>query len=176
MSAFTHINRSTMSTFYRWLILLSLFAILSNVFAAVDVYQFDTESQRQRYHILVDELRCPKCQNQNLAGSNSQIAVDLRRELHRLLIEGKTDREIKAFMVARYGDFVLYNPPLKVSTLVLWLLPVVLVIVGSVVLVTIVRQRRQMAIANRDLSGDDLTQLNRLLEEEQDQNTGKPHS
>ena len=69
--------------------------------AVVDIVEFDTESQRHRYMQLSEELRCPKCQNQNLAGSDSQIAGDLRRELHRLLLEGKTDREIKDYMVAR---------------------------------------------------------------------------
>ena len=113
----------------------------SGVLAAIDVYEFDTESQRQRYYQLVEELRCPKCQNQNLSGSNSQIAADLRRELYRLLIEGKTDLEIKHFMVDRYGDFVLYNPPLQSTTLVLWLLPLVLTAIGVLILLSILRQK-----------------------------------
>lgn len=133
--------------------------------AAVDIYEFDTDSQRERYHLLSEELRCPKCQNQNLAGSNSQISEDLRRELHRLLIEGKSDKEIKAFMVARYGDFVLYKPPLKSSTIALWLFPVVLLLVGAIALILIIRQRAR-SISKADdnsLSDNEQQQLDELL-------------
>lgn len=125
------------------LLVFSFLLVSSLSQAAIDVFEFDTTSQRQRYHQLVDELRCPKCQNQSLAGSNSQIAIDLRRELHRLLKEGKTDREIKAFMVARYGDFVLYRPPLRSSTLFLWLFPIILAFVGVLVLFLILYRRKK---------------------------------
>jgi cytochrome c-type biogenesis protein CcmH len=133
--------------------------------AAVDIYKFDTDSQRDRYHLLSEELRCPKCQNQNLAGSNSQISEDLRRELHRLLIEGKSDTEIKAFMVARYGDFVLYKPPLKSSTMALWLFPVVLLLGGAIALFFIIRQRTRSLIKSDDnsLSDSEQQQLDELL-------------
>ena len=135
-----------MNTVSRIALLITV-AMLSFVTSAVvDVYKFDTESQRQRYHTLVDELRCPKCQNQNLAGSDSEIAADLRRELHRLLLDGKTDREIKTFMVERYGDFVLYKPRFQASTALLWLLPVGLFIIGILALIVIVRSRRQRMI------------------------------
>ena len=92
------------------LLLLCLFSSLS--MAVVETYDFDNEVDRNRYHQFVDELRCPKCQNQNLAGSNAPIAKDLRRELHRLLQDGQTDTQIVDFMVDRYGDFVLYRPRL----------------------------------------------------------------
>lgn len=131
--------------------------------AAIDIYEFDTESQRERYHVLIDELRCPKCQNQNLAGSNSQIAVDLRRELHRLLQEGKTDKEIKEFMVARYGDFVLYKPPLKSSTLMLWLFPLVMLLIGLVSLALILRQRRKTVLTANPLNADEQAKLDSLI-------------
>jgi cytochrome c-type biogenesis protein CcmH len=134
-------------------------------YAAVDIYEFDTDSQRDRYHSLSEVLRCPKCQNQNLAGSNSEISEDLRRELHRLLIEGKSDKEIKAFMVARYGDFVLYKTPLKSSTIALWLLPVALILGGAIALLLIVRQRAKVAVdtTNNSLSDTEQRQLNDLL-------------
>lgn len=133
--------------------------------AAVDIYTFDTDSQRDRYHALSEVLRCPKCQNQNLAGSNSEISEDLRRELYRLLIEGKSDKEIKAFMVARYGDFVLYKTPLKSSTIALWLLPVALILGGAIALLLIVRQRAKVAvdITNNSLSDTEQQQLADLL-------------
>ena len=133
--------------------------------AAVDIYAFDTDSQRERYHMLSEVLRCPKCQNQNLAGSNSEISEDLRRELHRLLIEGKSDKEIKGFMVARYGDFVLYKTPLKSSTIALWLLPVALILGGAISLLLIVRQRAKVAvgITDNNLSDTEQQQLDYLL-------------
>lgn len=133
--------------------------------AAVDLYPFDTDAQRQRYLLLVDELRCPKCQNQNLAGSNSAIAQDLRAELYRLLSEGKSDREIKAFMVARYGDYVLYQPPLRDSTLLLWGLPLLLLVIGALVLVGVVRHRRRQPVVAADLSAGDRSRLARLLDD-----------
>jgi cytochrome c-type biogenesis protein CcmH len=137
--------------------------------AAIDVFEFDTLSQRERYLTLVDELRCPKCQNQNLSGSNSQIATDLRRELHRLLSEGKTDREIKDFMVERYGDFVLYKPRFQSNTMALWLIPIALIAIGCLVLVMVIRQRRQ---TNKlDMSADERSQLNSLLNDQDSKNT-----
>ncbi len=138
---------------------------MSTTTAAFEAREFDTESQRQRYNVLIDELRCPKCQNQNLAGSNSQIAEDLRRELHRLLTEGNSDREIKDFMVARYGDFVLYKPPLKASTIALWALPVILLLMGAIGLVMIIRQRARTNtnVITEALSANEQQQLDQLL-------------
>lgn len=135
------------------------------VFGVVDIYQFDTESQRLRYHQLIEELRCPKCQNQNLAGSDSEIASDLRRELYRLLTEGKTDREIKSFMVDRYGDFVLYKPRLQKSTLVLWLLPIALFIMGIGIIFVVVRRRKhdQQQSVSRELSDNEQQALKTIL-------------
>lgn len=78
--------------------------------AAIDTYEFASEAERQRYRTLVEELRCPKCQNQNIADSNAPIAMDLRDEVYQMVEAGKTDAQIIDFLVARYGDFVLYNP------------------------------------------------------------------
>ena len=77
--------------------------------SVIETYQFEDEQLRERYQRFTHELRCPKCQNQNLSGSNSPIAKDLRRELYRLLLEGQSDQQITEFMVARYGEFVLYR-------------------------------------------------------------------
>lgn len=148
---------------------LTLFILLSvsTTVTAFDVHEFDTESQRERYNVLIDELRCPKCQNQNLAGSNSQIAEDLRRELHRLLLEGNSDREIKDFMVVRYGDFVLYKPPLKPSTIALWSFPIILLLMGVIGLVMIIRQRARTNanVITEALSASEQQQLDQLLEQ-----------
>jgi cytochrome c-type biogenesis protein CcmH len=110
--------------------------------AAIDPYQFDNEQQRDRYQHFIEEMRCPKCQNQNLAGSDAPIATDLRRELHRLLLEGRSDREITDYMVARYGEFILYDPPFDKKTAFLWLAPGAFLAIGAVVIFVIVRRRR----------------------------------
>lgn len=119
---------------------------VNSTLAVVDVYEFDTDSLRQRYQQLTEELRCPKCQNQNLAGSDSIIAGDLRRELRRLLEEGKSDREIKRFMVERYGEFVLYKPRLQKATLVLWGLPFLLLVIGFLAIWFIVKRRKSYLV------------------------------
>ena len=92
---------------------------------------FSKDSLRHRYEQLIEELRCPKCQNQNLADSNSPISVDLRRQIHRLLEEGKSDEEIKDYLVARYSKFILYRPLLDYSTWFLWVAPFVLIACAS---------------------------------------------
>ena len=125
----------------RWWLLPLLIAV-SVVHAAIDPYEFDNETQRERYRHFIEEMRCPKCQNQNLAGSDAPIATDLRRELHRLLMEGRSDREIIDFMVARYGAYILYDPPFDKKTALLWLAPIAFFGVGAGVLLLIVRRRR----------------------------------
>jgi cytochrome c-type biogenesis protein CcmH len=116
------------------------------VWGAIDVHEFDNEVQRQRYLSFIEEMRCPKCQNQNLAGSDSPIANDLRRELYTLIMDGKSDREIVDFMVARYGEYILYRPRLSPATMLLWLGPVILLLIGIVTLILVVRQRRRAAL------------------------------
>jgi cytochrome c-type biogenesis protein CcmH len=108
--------------------------------AVIETYQFENDQQQERYRHFVDVLRCPKCQNQNLTGSNSPIARDLRRELHRMLLEGKSDEEIVEFMVARYGDYVLYDPPVQKNTYALWYGPMVLGLVCLVIIVFVVKR------------------------------------
>jgi cytochrome c-type biogenesis protein CcmH len=107
----------------------------------VDTYVFHDEVTKVRFQALSKELRCPKCQNQNLAGSNSPIAADLRRELYELLQQGKADIEIVNFMVDRYGEFVLYRPRVSGLTYVLWFGPGVLILLGIIVVIVIVRRK-----------------------------------
>ncbi|MEH6556607.1 MAG: cytochrome c-type biogenesis protein [Oceanicoccus sp.] len=127
-----------------------LLALLLMVFspmlmAVVETYDFDDEEKRERYQIFVEELRCPKCQNQNLAGSNSPIAKDLRRELYRLLEEGRDDEQIVEYMVNRYGEFVLYRPRFNPETAVLWLAPVIFLVLGSGLVITVFRRQKKPA-------------------------------
>jgi len=112
-----------------------------NAFAVIDTFEFDSQEQRERFSMLSEELRCPKCQNQNLAGSNSGIALDLRTELHRMVISGQSTEQIKAFMVERYGEFVLYKPSVNSLTYVLWYGPFVLLGLGFILVIVMIKQR-----------------------------------
>ena len=125
------------------LILTLVFAFSTNQASAspVDTYEFQDEVTKIRFQALSKELRCPKCQNQNLADSNSPIAADLRRELYELLQQGKADIEIVNFMVSRYGEFVLYRPRVSQLTYVLWFGPAVLILFGIIIVIVIVRRK-----------------------------------
>ncbi len=144
----------------RWLILLLLLAPL--VHAGVDVWQFSSPQEEARYNRLTEELRCTVCQNQNIADSNAELAGDLRRKTYEMVSAGKNDQEILDYMVARYGDFVLYRPPFDVETSVLWLGPFVLVVIGFVVLFKVVR--RQASNTAPGPSAEELQRAARLLE------------
>jgi cytochrome c-type biogenesis protein CcmH len=98
-----------------------------------------------RLKALAEELRCLVCQNQTIADSNASLALDLRNEIREQISKGKSDDEIRDYMVARYGDFVLYRPPLKSTTLLLWLGPFALLAVGAAIFVVMVRRRRKEA-------------------------------
>ncbi len=109
--------------------------------APVDTYTFTDSEEESRYRGLIDEFRCPKCLNTNLSGSDAPIAMDLRRTVYRLLTdEGLSDDEIRNYLQERYGDFVLYDPPFKPSTWVLWLAPVGFVFISAFVLLRVLRQ------------------------------------
>lgn len=112
---------------------------------------------------LAAELRCLVCQNQTIADSNADLAVDLRREIREQVKAGKTDGEILDFMTARYGDFVLYRPPLKATTVLLWFGPALLFVVGFVVLFRVLRGRRERVAADRPLSDAERARAEALL-------------
>ncbi|PCI58068.1 MAG: cytochrome c-type biogenesis protein CcmH [Gammaproteobacteria bacterium] len=107
----------------------------------VETFEFRDEVTKVRFQALSKELRCPKCQNQNLADSNSPIAADLRRELYELLQQGKADSEIVNFMVSRYGEFVLYRPRVSSITYILWFGPALLILIGIIVVIIILRKK-----------------------------------
>lgn len=102
---------------------------------------FDTPEQLDRYETLIHDLRCVVCQNQSVGESSVDLARDLRRITRDMILAGKTDAEIKQFMTDRYGDFVLYSPPLKPTTYLLWGAPAILLLLGAVVMVTVVGRR-----------------------------------
>lgn len=105
------------------------FGMSFSAHAAIEVYDFDSVQQEAQYRGLIEELRCPKCQNQNLAGSDAPIAQDLKQKTYDLIKEGRSDTEIRAYMQERYGDFITYKPPVRPSTWILWFFPPLLLIV-----------------------------------------------
>lgn len=145
--------------------LLGLF-LVSTAQAAIDTYEFRDEAERERYRTLTEELRCPKCQNQNIADSNAPIAMDLRQEIFRMLEEGQSNDQIVDYLVDRYGDFVRYNPPVNAKTLLLWYGPAGLLGLGVLTLGVIVWRRRRGAAsaATTELSAEERERLAQLLD------------
>lgn len=135
--------------------------------AAIDTYEFRDEAERERFRTLTEELRCPKCQNQNIADSNAPIATDLRREIFRMLEEGRSNDEIVDFLVMRYGDFVRYKPPMDARTYLLWFGPAALLGGGLLLLgVLVVRRRRvENAPEQAALSATESERLSALLQQ-----------
>ncbi|MFO1352075.1 MAG: cytochrome c-type biogenesis protein [Gammaproteobacteria bacterium] len=140
--------------------LLGLALLCGAACAAVEPpLEFADPLQAQRYDHLIQELRCLVCQNQSLADSNAELAGDLRREVQRMIASGQDDRQIAEFLVSRYGDFVLYRPPFKALTLLLWLGPAVLLLAGGWAALRIVRRRSravapELSVAERRLAAE----------------------
>jgi cytochrome c-type biogenesis protein CcmH len=123
-----------------------LFTLASPAMAIDTDKAFDDPELQARYEHIIEEVRCLKCQNQSIKDSNAFLAGDLRREIRRMLTEGKTDDEIYDFLVARYGEFALYRPRMSGKTLILWIAPILLLLAGGFVLVNILRRRMAMPI------------------------------
>jgi len=145
-----------------WLFLTAL--LFSSVaFSAIDALNFTSPQQESDYHQLTQSLRCPQCQNNNIADSNATIAVDMRGKVFELLQEGKSKNDVVDYMVARYGNFVTYDPPMTASTLVLWIAPLLLVLLGVVFLLRR-KPKAQSAVKSQDvLTDEDNTRLAELL-------------
>ena len=122
------------------LLLLATTAALAQVVSDPAPLRFANTTEEQRFHALVTELRCVMCQNQSLADSNAQIAHDLRREVLALMRQGRSDDEIRAYLVARYGEFVLYKPRIEATTWLLWFGPAVLLLAGGLLVARVVRR------------------------------------
>jgi len=142
------------------------FVLLSSLALAspVETYTFSDEVSKTRYQALVKELRCPKCQNQNLADSNSQIAVDLRQEVYEMIQQNKSDKEIVDFMVERYGEFVLYRPKVSSLTYILWFGPAVLLLLGVFIVVFILK-RKAPKEQKQALSAEQKAKLEQILKD-----------
>ena len=137
-----------------------LFAIAANA-APIETFQFDSPETEQTFHKLSEELRCLVCQNQNIAESNAELAQDLRLEMYNMLASGKTEDEIVDFMVQRYGDYVLYRPPFKPMTWLLWFGPLIIFIMGVIFAVRFMRSQAEEKPAEA-LSEEDLQRVKSL--------------
>ena len=137
--------------------------------ATKEVYGFTNDVDQERFYALVDTYRCPKCQSSNLAGSNAPIAKDLKREIHRLIEEGKTDKQIETFLSSRYGDFILYKPAIRKNTLILWIGPFALFLL---IIFFVVRWNITSKKQSKDLEDENIvktverTRLKKLVEDE----------
>mgnify|MGYP003388526332 CR=1 FL=1 len=141
----------------------------------VETFEFRDEVTKVRFQALSKELRCPKCQNQNLADSNSAIAIDLRRELYELLQQGKADSEIINFMVSRYGEFVLYRPRVSSVTYILWFGPALLILIGVIVVILILR-KKPAAKADLALNAQQQDKLQQLLQSNKEDTSPKTNT
>ena len=130
-----------MKYFFVFLSSLLLFTIVTH--AQDEPLVFKDAKKQVRFDSLMEEIRCLVCQNQSLADSGAGLADDLRKEAYRMISQGESNEAIKAFMVERYGDFVLYDPPLQPSTLLLWFGPFILMLIATIVIIVILKKRTQ---------------------------------
>ncbi len=136
--------------------------------AAIDTYEFTDKAERDRYRVLTEELRCPKCENQNFADSDSPIDMYMRDEIYKKIENGESNDQIVEFLVDRYGDFVRYKPPVNKSTLILWYGPAAFLVFGFAMVVMIVFRRRRATRTeqdNKQLSGDEKSRLSDILKQ-----------
>jgi cytochrome c-type biogenesis protein CcmH len=143
----------------RWAVALTTAAVLmllTTAVEAVDPTQMPTPALQSRYLSLTHELRCMQCQNESIADSPVDLAADLRRQVHDMLIAGKTDDDVRNFMVARYGEFILFRPRMSLRTAWLWLAPGVLILVGAFVAVRIVQQRSALVTQDNEPLEEDI--------------------
>ena len=153
----------------RVMLFIAMAFVLAPAYAGpVVTYDFASEEQEALFNKLSNELRCLVCQNQAISDSNADLAKDLRDEIYGMLQQGKTEKEIVDFMVARYGDFVLYRPPMKPMTYVLWFGPAIALVLGFFVVIRIVRKQKQAAV--EEISSDDIERLKALQSEAHDMN------
>ncbi len=134
--------------------------------AAIEEYAFDSEQQEDRFKKLTYEMRCPKCLNSNIAGSDAPIAADLRMEIYDQIREGRSNDEIIEFMSSRYGDFILYRPRLTMGTFILWFGPAFLLLAGIVIVRRMMMNSQRIANNETGLSSAEQEQLRQILEQD----------
>ena len=144
---------------------LLLFILMPTAHSAIELYDFSSEEKRARFHQLGAVLRCPMCENQSIIDSESPSAYDMRQELYRILEEGYTDEEVFEHLKSRFGQFILYKPPVRSDTWILWYLPPFLVLSGFVLLVLLARSRNKQAAASEgDSVSERQLKLKKILE------------
>ena len=148
---------------YFYVILLALSFSVSA--SSIQAYSFDNKEQEKAYQSLIDDLRCLVCQNQNIAESNAELAKDMRRKTYEMLKQGKSEKEISAFMVTRYGDFVLYRPPFEPMTWLLWFGPLIIFIIGLIFVVRFMKLQNAAAQV-KSLSEEDIERIKSLHAEQ----------
>jgi cytochrome c-type biogenesis protein CcmH len=135
-----------------------LMLLLAFSVQAQEPFVFENQAMDDRFDTLAFELRCPVCQNQNLADSDAPLAHDLRQEIYDQMMAGRSDEQIKQFMVERYGDFVLYRPPVQPNTWLLWLGPMLMLIIGGFVLRTSVKKRAALQGSEEETKAESNTE------------------
>ncbi|MEW8221533.1 MAG: cytochrome c-type biogenesis protein [Candidatus Thiodiazotropha taylori] len=135
--------------------------------ATLAEYTFEDPTQDEDFREIIEEMRCLVCQNESLAGSNAELAIDLRNEIYDMMKGGQSKGEIIDFMVARYGDFVLYSPPVKPSTYPIWFGPLIVFLIGGVVLFRIIKRKNQSR--ETELSEAEQERLEKLLNQSNEQ-------
>ncbi|MFW5450310.1 MAG: cytochrome c-type biogenesis protein CcmH [Methylophagaceae bacterium] len=145
---------------WTWLLFLMLFSIQVN--AAIEIYQFEQPKHEALYNQMIDELRCLVCQNQNLSASNAALARDLRKKTYEMVTRGQSHEQIVAYMTQRYGDFVLYRPPVKASTALLWFGPLLLLLASILVLASTLKKRSSEI--DEPLTQEQHKKMSKLLE------------
>jgi len=126
---------------------------------SVEANDFETIDQQSRYTQLIENIRCPVCQGQSISGSNSELAKDLREKVYEMILDSRSDADIYSFMVERYGDFVVYKPPLNIKTFLLWFAPLMIMVFSLFFLFRSTRQNKEKTVS---LSGD-LEKAKKLL-------------
>lgn len=139
--------------------LVSLF-VPSTAYGQGEYYAFETAQQEALYNRLTKELRCPKCQNQTISDSDAPLAADMRKKVHEMVLAGDTYEGVISFMKVRYGDFVHYKPPVKASTIVLWLAPIAAILLGALFILVQVRTQRKGDV---ELTAEEEAQLAKVL-------------
>jgi cytochrome c-type biogenesis protein CcmH len=147
------------------------FSMSATLHAADLPFEFKTPEQEQRYKDLTEQLRCLVCQNQSLADSHADLAQDLRNEVYQMIIQGQSNQQIIDYLVARYGDFVLFKPPLQADTVLLWTGPF-LMLLGALLIVFRYTQKNRKQVSPEELNSDDQQKLDVLLQGPEDKGKG----
>ena len=171
-SSMSAITKRLSALFKVLALIVTLGSVSSLSQAAIEVFEFDNPRQEAQYQALIEEFRCPKCQNQNLAGSDSVISQDLKRKTYDMVMAGQSDAQIREYMYVRYGDFISYKPPVRSLTWILWYFPpvILLLLIVGWLMRTKANNKKQVSTVQSGASNDiDLDNLGSNLSDEEAQ-------